>query len=110
MKPTDQPVVAEGVKRIAAERQRQIEREGWTLEHDDEHEHGELAVAGAWYAIQGTDATMEYPDDDPEGSGWPWGKQWCKPKDDIANLTRAGALIAAEIDRLLRREKGVTND
>lgn len=110
MSDTDQPVVAEGVKRIAAERQRQIEKEGWTPEHDDDHEHGELAVAAAWYAVHGTDAIIEYPHDAPEGSGWPWGAQWCKPEDTVRNLERAGALIAAEIDRLLRREKGVNND
>lgn len=34
---------------------------------------------------------------------WPWATDWWKPSDDpITNLVRAGALIAAEIDRLLR--------
>jgi hypothetical protein len=31
---------------------------------------------------------------------WPWSFEWWKPKDRIRNLVRAGALIAAEIDRL----------
>lgn len=96
----------DGVSIIAAERQRHFTVEGWTPEHDDEHEHGELAVAAACYAVEGTDARVSYPRDDPEGSGWPWGEQWWKPKDDIRNLARAGALIAAEIDRLQRQ--GVT--
>lgn len=92
----------DGIAIIAAERRRQLERENWTPEHDDEHGRGEMAIAGACYAVVGTDASVQYPDDDPEGSGWPWGGRWFKPKDDIRNLARAGALIAAEIDRLLR--------
>lgn len=35
---------------IGAERARQIASEGWTAEHDDKHEHGELALAAAAYA------------------------------------------------------------
>ena len=30
---------------IAAERREQLGKHGWTPEHDDEHEHGELAMA-----------------------------------------------------------------
>lgn len=34
-------------------------------------------------------------------NGWPWDMKWWKPSDDpIKNLVKAGALIAAEIDRL----------
>lgn len=39
-----------GAELIAAERRRQIEQEGWTPEHDDQHSGGELATAGAVYA------------------------------------------------------------
>lgn len=90
---------ASGVELIRVERDRQIEVEGWSHDHDLEHERGQLSIAAAWYAVEGTDASISYPDDEPEGSGWPWGPQWCKPKDRVRNLTRAGALIAAEIDR-----------
>jgi hypothetical protein len=35
---------------------------------------------------------------------WPWDQEWWKPSDDpIRNLAKAGALIAAEIDRLQRK-------
>lgn len=34
---------------------------------------------------------------------WPWAVRWWKPKDPIRDLVRAGALIAAEIDRLQRK-------
>ncbi len=39
-----------GVELIAAERQRQMTAEGWTHEHDDEHDDGSLATAAACYA------------------------------------------------------------
>jgi len=36
---------------------------------------------------------------------WPWEASWWKPSDDpIRNLAKAGALIAAEIDRLQRKQ------
>jgi hypothetical protein len=40
-----------GVELITAERSRQIEQESWTSEHDDQHTRGELARAGAVYAM-----------------------------------------------------------
>lgn len=38
---------------------------------------------------------------------WPWDKSWWKPTPDdrIRELIKAGALIAAEIDRLQRLNK-----
>lgn len=35
------------IEEIAAERKRQIEIEGWTREHDEQHANGELANAAA---------------------------------------------------------------
>lgn len=40
----------DGATRIADERKRQIEKEGWTPNHDDEHEENELAFAAVCYA------------------------------------------------------------
>ena len=86
-----------GIALIAAERQRQVESEGWTAEHDDEHSDGSLARAGACYAM--VRPNMEIP------FYWPWDPSWWKPSPDpIRNLAKAGALIAAEIDRLLRKQ------
>lgn len=89
-----------GVTVIALERERQILREGYTFEHDDKHKKGEIAEAAACYALTGNKS--------PFVKGllrtlWPWGRQWWKPsKDRIRDLAKAGALCAAEIDRLLR--------
>lgn len=93
-----------GIDDIAAERRRQIESEGWTPEHDDEHANGEIAKAAACYADF---ASM--PDTGRITIGgvplaWPWDWTWWKPKNRRYDLVRAGALIAAEIDRLDRLE------
>lgn len=110
---------ATGVELIAAERQRQIGAEGWTPEHDDGHTLSELAVAGACYTLQ----TTTWRDASALVGGrlvmdilWPWQWEEFKPAEypdppydgnvhrdkHIKDLVRAGALIAAEIDRLLR--------
>lgn len=93
-----------GIERIAAERKRQIEREGWTLEHDDTHTGQELNAAAVAYAAANLDRdnageetarAVFFPAD--------WDAGWWKPSvDPIRNLEKAGALIAAEIDRLQR--------
>jgi hypothetical protein len=92
---------------VAAERQRQMDAEGWTPEHDDGHKEFELSRAAATYALWGTGVplngqrhvgsfgTKPY-------SIWPWGGEWWKPRDRRRNLVKAGALILAEIERLDR--------
>jgi len=95
-----------GVHLIAAERARQRKDEGWDEHHDSEHADGEMALAAACYAIVDADAVAHKGFlDDLWGMLWPttgWSIKWWKPKDPLRNLVRAGALIAAEIDRRLR--------
>lgn len=94
----------QGLRLIASERDRQVEAEGWTPEHDDEHIHGELAAAAVSYIMVS----------DPDGAGdtgqaqdiWPWDLSFFKPDDPVRNLVKAGALLTAEIDRLLRKRFG----
>lgn len=90
-----------GAARILAERQRQIEVKGWTPEHDAEHDSCELAMAASSYLLA---ARHPNPTQTTTPIGpWPWHAEWWKPSDDpIRNLVKAGALIAAEIDRLQR--------
>jgi hypothetical protein len=90
-----------GAEMIAVERRQQVEREGWTQHHDDSHRNGELAVSAARYAIQHTKRSALKS---LLAKNWRWGSCWWKPKDPIRDLVRAGALIAAEIDRLQRVE------
>jgi hypothetical protein len=93
----EEKITKSGVELIAEERQRQIDQEGWTEEHDDQWQGGEMAKAAMAYTysryISSKDVLVLY---------WPWDKKFWKPKDPIRDLVRAGALIAAEIDRLQR--------
>ncbi|USE79028.1 hypothetical protein NDR89_20540 [Cupriavidus gilardii] len=84
---------------VLAERQRQIEAEGWTPEHDDEHDDNQLAMAAAWYA---TPPFVRHALDEKGLGFWPWAQEWWKPADRRRNLEKAGALVIAEIERLDR--------
>jgi hypothetical protein len=100
-----------GIELIAAERQRQITKERWTPEHDDAHSGHELARAAAFYVkhyvsrawIFENDGPELYPDHEAPKDEWPWARKWWKPSDPMRDLVKAGALIAAEIDRLQRK-------
>jgi hypothetical protein len=117
-----------GVDLIAAERRRQIEQEGWTPEHDNEHDDASLALAAICYA-----APQRIYVIDLLATGFrvrdPWPRSWAEYHDKrftcqesqklpsnvppdpetythqerISFLVKAGALIAAEIDRLERK-------
>ena len=86
-----------GVELIAAERERQIQIEGWTAGHDDKHTNGELSRAAAAYCLRGRDPASIGPP-----MFWPFAEDYWKPGGRIRSLVKAGALIAAEIDRLKR--------
>jgi hypothetical protein len=109
-----------GIERIAAERERQMSVEGWTIAHDDQHRDGELAAAAICYA---SPVEIKGRFEQPINCGcreamcphsmvtktvwldpWPWDQDWDKRKkhERIRQLEIAGALIAAEIDRLER--------
>jgi hypothetical protein len=95
-----------GAERIAAERKRQIEKEGWTSGHDDKHKGGQLAFAAAAYATP--TIAGQYTNDNRLSLflKTTWSLKWWKPTPDdrIRELEKAGALIATEIDRLQRLE------
>lgn len=99
-------VPADGCGLIAIERLRQIQAEGWTPEHDDSHQMGELASASMCYASTAIDPELHdlgTSPNDIRDEWWPFGDEWWNPcADPIRNLVKAGALIAAEIDRLQR--------
>lgn len=94
----------DGVSLIARERSRQLAGEGYSSEHDDAHEHGELADAGACYALHAGSGGPSHEGERPyKPLNWPWAREEWKPTADrLRDLTKAGALIAAEIDRELR--------
>ena len=113
-----------GVELIAEERQRQIEQEGWSAEHDEQHLEGQLALVASLYAtpiplfarVEKEDGGVEIYDP------WPWWDEIeqtryssstyfykvkagdkRKKHSNLRKLVIAGALIAAEIDRLQRK-------
>ncbi len=95
-----------GIELIAEERQRQINKEGFSVEHDMNRINGELANAAAYYAL--TDELIDVISSKDWGKQllmfiWPFELDWLKrtPNNRIRDLQKAGALIAAEIDRLL---------
>lgn len=94
-------VTGPGGMRICAERGRQVDAEGYTPEHDAEHALGQLASAAVCYAqtpLSRHITALGTP------RGWPWSYEDWKPGERIRELAKAGALIAAEIDRLLRQD------
>jgi hypothetical protein len=107
-----------GIELIAFERMRQLDQEGWTAEHDDTHMEGELALAAVTYAMpparRDGEVWINTAGDDDLRLGrrpfsavtWPWKDSWWKPtpQDRIRELAKAGALVAAEIDRVQRAE------
>ena len=99
--------MSKGTELIAQERHRQIEKEGWTQEHDSTHDNDDIAKCGAWYAIpERIRERLRKENFDL----WVWNKKFYKPSKDnssaerIKELTKAGALIAAEIDRIIAKE------
>ncbi len=98
-------MIPSGADLIRAERRRQIDGEGYTPAHDAELLPGDL-IAAAWcylgdLTVNGDDFTEAEHFEVPEG--WPWeaGAWKPTPDDDVRQLVKAGALIAAEIDRRL---------
>jgi transcriptional regulator with XRE-family HTH domain len=92
-----------GIELIAVERKRQIEEEGFTAEHDDQWQQGEIAQAAATYASLPYQVGMWI---NWRKLHWPWDIKWYKPETDrIREMVKVGALAAAEIDRLQRLEE-----
>jgi hypothetical protein len=87
---------------VIAERQRQIDGEGYDAAHDDAHKPGEMARAGACYlgnaAIANRTPTHAPP-------WWPWSPEWWNPKDTRRDLIRGCALGLAEGDRFDRARR-----
>lgn len=115
------PTQLTGTDLIALERARQMLEEGYSGEHDDLHADGEMSAAAACYAapcpifVEDRDFVNEVRFRDP----WPWDdssdrRRGMGPQvidnstlDDeqrVRQLAKAGALVAAEIDRLRRKQ------
>ena len=90
-----------GIELVKKEREKQILK--WGDMHDNDHSCNEIAIRSAEMLVNGTRSSLEsrnardcYDD---------WGLIEKHKHDRIKMLTIAGALVCAEIDRLLREAR-----
>jgi hypothetical protein len=109
-----------GADMVLRERLRQLNVKGYTAEHDDQETAFQLSTAAALYIANAINKDFELHthfdfmgdvarfqirevDTTDWGSQWPWSDHDGRRKTDIIDsLAKAGALVIAEIDRLLR--------
>lgn len=113
----------DGAGAIGDERRRQMSQENFDAKHDDAHAGGELALAAACYAapvqlyekLGGESTVVTFRDPWPWAEGWdkrtPFGAKFGSVKAlrmRQRELEKAGALLAAEWDRLERMAEDST--
>lgn len=91
----EQPMT-DATRDVLAERHRVVEQEGFTPEHDDDHDEFDMALAAIVYAESAVGYHTECPDT------WPWSSAWFKPTTPRRDLVKAAQLIIAEIERIDR--------
>lgn len=100
---------------ILNERDRQVNDEGWTSAHDDQHIDFSLSRAAIAYATCAAVGPIDRTILDAHGAAgatsavkalWPigWSTRWFKPTSRRRDLIKAAALLIAEIERLDRME------
>jgi hypothetical protein len=90
----EQQVSSPGIGLILSEYEYQSRK--WGDEHDDKHVHNELSEHAAELLLINCDGSIENIEPDS------WGLVYKYKEDRLQQLVIAGALVAAEIDRLLR--------
>lgn len=98
---------------FAAERSRQVQAKGHTPEQDDSYSCGEMASAAAVYALPSWNRIAEERIQLSDGTRfmapmfWPWHPSAWKPapNDRLREVVKAGALLLAEAERLIRAEQ-----
>lgn len=90
------PASVAAIEVIAEERLRQIEREGYSPAHDQQHTPQELARAGIAYGV----AFCGWPQD-ARSAWWPWAEPGFRP-DPTKDLPRSGAMMVSAIARQVR--------
>jgi hypothetical protein len=111
-----------GIELIAKERTRQVQAEGYDAAHDDEHGSGDLAWAAVCYAApERVFCRKSYSSGVAFLDPWPWSQHDDRrpyignlpgfapagSEERLRLLVKAGALIAAEIDRMQRARRQV---
>jgi hypothetical protein len=100
--------MSKAVEDIVAERERQVKKEEFSPERDDNYKGYELPLAAAAYvSFAGTSPRMrEWMREKASRPPimWPstWDVKWWKPSTPRRDLVKAAALIIAEIERIDR--------
>lgn len=93
------PDLSAGVVAGLLERQRQVTAEGFTHEHDDMYNDGQLLKAAACYLLKAAGlATLRFM------FFWPWDRKWFKGDDKKRCIEKAFALLVADMERRERSE------
>jgi hypothetical protein len=87
------------IDEIVAERQRQVDVEGFDEENDDKYQVHELLRAAGCYIL----SPIGWLHSPPPAWLWPWDYKWWKPTTPRRDLIKAAALIVAEIERIDRK-------
>jgi hypothetical protein len=102
------PGLNQAYQSILAERERQKTQEGYTTDHDDQLDDGQLFQAATIYYFYGTETPVAFqrgPDGTPTiPLYWKLAPSMWKPRTRRENLIRAGALCLAEQERYQRVE------
>jgi len=95
------------IEMIEAERSRQIEVKGWTLEHDDGHTDHQLAMYAGLLAIPASHRSLALRRLLFPTSAWLAGaiKDPSDEDERLQELAKAGALIVAEMERIQRSKR-----
>lgn len=97
-----------GIELIAEERKEQIEKHGFSYDHDKEHHFGELQKVAATLLVLDTDARVVCPDEEWGSGNNPWGLEAklgsYGRETTIHRLKVAGALVAAALDIELSKQ------
>ena len=85
-----------GIDLITEERNRQINVEGWTKQHDAQYQNAELFKAACCYQAAKR-ARAIWGNDYLPIDTWPWDIKWWKPSPEnrVRELEKAGSLFMA---------------
>lgn len=105
----EKKAAATALHMLAMERVHQTENEEYDHEQDDNYHESQLARAAACYALPESRRTYTHAvssDDRGVPINWPWLPSYWKPTPDnrLRELQKAGGLILAEMERILRAQ------
>lgn len=103
----EKKAAATALHMLAMERVHQTEDDEYDPEQDDVYHESQLARAAACYALPESRRTYTgLSDDRGVPTNWPWLPSYWKPTPDdrLRELQKAGGLILAEMERILRAE------